>query len=109
MGTLTMQRPDSERQLIRFDALNNGSMRRVEHADRTYLLYRVGDKVYATDDLCTHEDVSLSLGALCEHRVRCPLHGSEFDIRTGQVLDEPADENLNTYPVAVIDGWVCLQ
>lgn len=103
-----MQAPQDTQRLLKATELNNGSMRRVEHQGKVYLLCRVAEQIYALDDLCTHEDVSLSLGALCEHRLRCPLHGSEFDIRTGQVLDEPADENLKTYTVSVIDGWVCL-
>jgi 3-phenylpropionate/trans-cinnamate dioxygenase ferredoxin subunit len=104
-----MQVPQDSQRLLKVTELINGSMRRVEHQGKVYLLCRVADQIYAIDDLCTHEDVSLSLGALCEHRLRCPLHGSEFDIRTGQVLDEPADENLKTYPVTVIDDWVCLR
>lgn len=94
--------------LIELSELKNGSMCRLEHQGKAYLLCRVDDEVYALDDLCTHEDVSLSLGALCEHRVRCPLHGSEFDIRSGKVLDEPADVDLDTYPVSIEEGWVCL-
>jgi len=73
------------------------------------MLCRVEDQVYAVDDLCTHEDISLSLGVLCEHHLRCPLHGSRFDVRTGRVLDEPAETDLATYPVSVEEGWVCLK
>ncbi|MDB4223066.1 non-heme iron oxygenase ferredoxin subunit [Granulosicoccus sp.] len=94
--------------LIQFDLLKPGVLQRVEHKDHGVLICLVEGTVYAVHDTCTHEDISLSLGALCEHRLRCPLHGSEFDIRTGQVLDEPAEENLPTYPVFVEDGWVCL-
>jgi nitrite reductase/ring-hydroxylating ferredoxin subunit len=95
--------------LIQFDLLKPGVLQRVEHKGHGVLVCLVEDTVYAVHDTCTHEDISLSLGALCEHRLRCPLHGSEFDIRTGQVLDEPAEENLPTYPVFVEDGWVCLE
>ena len=94
--------------LIRLDELINGKPCRVEHDGKKILLCRVDDGVYAVDDLCTHEDISLSLGVLCEHRLRCPLHGSEFDIRNGNVLSEPAELDLGTYPVEVVDDWVCL-
>ena len=94
--------------LIHFDVLKPGVLQRVEYDGHGVLICLVDDTVYAVHDTCTHEDISLSLGALCEHRLRCPLHGSEFDIRTGQVLDEPAEENLPTYPVFVEEGWVCL-
>ena len=94
--------------LIPLEELINGKPCRVEHEGKKILLCRVDDDVHAVDDLCTHEDISLSLGVLCEHRLRCPLHGSEFDIRNGKVLSEPADVDLDTYPVEVIDDWVCL-
>ena len=104
-----MPEPESTKLLLKATELTNGAMRRVVHHGKVYLLCQVEERIYALDDLCTHEDVSLSLGALCEHRLRCPLHGSEFDVRTGQVLDEPAEKNLKTYPVTVVEQWVCLR
>ncbi len=92
--------------IIQFDTLENGIPKRFDVEGQGILLCRVDDSVHVVQDMCTHEDVSLSLGVLCEHRLRCPLHGSEFDIRTGQVLDEPADENLKTYPSRVENNWV---
>lgn len=95
--------------LVPLEELLSGKTKRITHSGRHILLCRVQNSVYAVDDMCTHEDISLSLGVLCEHRLRCPLHGSEFDVRTGKVLNEPADVDLSTYPVEVVDGWVCLQ
>ena len=94
--------------LIRFAQLKPGVPHRVEHAQQGILLCRVDKEVYAVHDTCTHEDISLSLGVLCEYRLRCPLHGSEFDIRSGEVLDEPADKDLDTFPVYIKDEWVCI-
>lgn len=104
-----MNKQSEPHKLIALDELLSGKPRRIEHEGNSILLCRVADDVHAVDDLCTHEDISLSLGVLCEHRLRCPLHGSEFDVRTGEVLNEPADIDLATYPVEVVDGWVCLR
>lgn len=104
-----MNETSSPVKIVPLKDLSDGIHKRFEHQGHPILLCRVEDKVYAVDDMCTHEDISLSLGVLCEHRLRCPLHGSEFDVRTGKVLDEPADIDLPTYPVEIIDGWVCLQ
>ncbi len=60
-------------------------------------------EVYAVDDMCSHEDASLSKGSLHEDCVKCPLHGSRFKLATGEALDEPAEDALNTYSVK-IDG-----
>ena len=94
--------------LIHLSELQNGKPHRLQHNNKDMLLCRAENDVYAVAELCTHEDISLSLGVLCEYRLRCPLHGSEFDIRSGKVLDEPADEDLATYPVTVEEGWVYL-
>ena len=98
----------AERRLVRFDALADGSLTRREHRGTAILLCRVGAEVHVVADRCTHEDVSLSLGSLCGHRLRCPLHGSAFDVRSGEALDEPAEEPLATWPVAIEDGWVTI-
>jgi len=77
--------------------LKPGQMMRVDIDQRRILLANVDGNFYATDDTCTHEDASLAMGSLRCDLVKCPLHGSRFNIRTGEVLDEPADEPLKTY------------
>ncbi len=57
--------------------------------------------VYAVDDMCTHEDASLSKGSLHGDCVKCPLHGSRFRLSSGEALDDPAEEALNTYEVKI--------
>jgi 3-phenylpropionate/trans-cinnamate dioxygenase ferredoxin subunit len=80
-----------------------GKMKRVDVNGRRILLANVDGSYYAADDTCTHEDASLSKGFLKGKVVKCPLHGSRFDLCTGEVLDDPAEENLRTYPVR-LDG-----
>jgi len=65
------------------------------------LLALAEGQVYAVDDMCTHEDASLSKGSLHGDCVKCPLHGSRFRLASGEALDDPAEEALNTYPVAI--------
>ncbi len=76
-----------------------GHMLRLEAFGTRILLAAAGDGLYAIDDTCSHEDASLSLGALQERTVKCPLHGSRFCLRTGAALDEPAELPVATYPV----------
>lgn len=45
-------------------------------------------------------------GPLCEgdidgDRVICPWHGAEFDIKTGEVVSGPAEENVNSYKIVI--------
>lgn len=74
------------------------------------LLANVDDKIYAVDDMCTHEDSSLSLGCLKGELISCTLHGSRFNVRTGQPMEEPATEPLKRYNVRVVNGrlQICL-
>jgi 3-phenylpropionate/trans-cinnamate dioxygenase ferredoxin component len=90
------------------DDIDDEDVRRFDHAGRTYAVYRVGEKVYATDGLCTHEQVHLCDGLVMDHVIECPKHNGRFDIRDGRALSAPACVNLNTYP-AKLDGgriWV---
>ena len=81
--------------------LLSGRMKCITIAGRRLLLANVGGRLCAADDTCTHEDASLSAGVLTGDLVRCPLHGSRFNVCTGQVLEEPAERNLRSDPVRV--------
>ena len=74
-------------------------MQRVDVHGRRILLANVDGRICAVDDTCTHEDASLSTGVLKGELVKCPLHGSRFNVCTGKALEEPAEESLRTYPV----------
>lgn len=76
-----------------------GTMKRVEIRGRRILLANVNGRLCAVDDTCTHEEASLSAGVLKGELVRCPLHGSRFNVCTGEALEEPAEVNLRTYAV----------
>ncbi len=71
----------------------------VSHAGQRILLAWANDRVYAVDDMCSHEDASLSKGSLHDDCVKCPLHGSRFRLATGEALDEPAEAPLQTYGI----------
>jgi nitrite reductase/ring-hydroxylating ferredoxin subunit len=60
-------------------------------------------EVFAISDICSHADVPLSEGEVCEGTVECWLHGSRFDLRTGRPTGLPANRPVPTYPVK-IDG-----
>jgi len=66
-------------------------------------LANVGGTIYAFDDECTHDGGPLSDGELHECVVTCPWHFSSFDIRTGEIVDSPAEEPIGVYEVKV-DG-----
>jgi 3-phenylpropionate/trans-cinnamate dioxygenase ferredoxin component len=73
-------------------------------------LVRAGGEIFALHDVCSHEEVPLSEGEVYDHTVECWLHGSCFDLRTGEPTGPPATTPVATYPVKVDGGdvYVCL-
>ena len=57
--------------------------------------------VHAVDDICSHAEVSLSEGEIYNGTIECWLHGSCFDLRTGEPTNLPATEPVSVYPVRV--------
>ena len=92
--------------IARAGELREGTMKRFDVGGRRILLANVAGRLYAVDDTCTHEKASLSTGALKGELVKCPLHNSRFNVRTGEALEEPAEENLRTYPIREEGGRV---
>ena len=67
-------------------------------------------RFFAIDDMCTHEQCSLSEeGTLEGTVVTCACHGAQFDVTTGQVLAPPAVEPVKTYPLRIEQGAVVIE
>ncbi len=62
------------------------------------------DRFYAVYDECSHAQVALSEGEVEGCTIECWLHGSRFDLRTGEPTGLPATEPVPVYPVEVRDG-----
>lgn len=73
-------------ELAKTDELREGTMKAVNAAGHEVLLAKVGGKYYAADSRCPHMGGRLAQGKLEGTVVTCPLHGSQFDLRDGQVV-----------------------
>lgn len=78
-----------------------GCVRCVEVLGRPIALYNLEGEFFATDDLCTHAEASLSEGQIQGDEIVCPLHFATFNIRSGACTGPPASDDLRTYPVRV--------
>ncbi|BCY06745.1 non-heme iron oxygenase ferredoxin subunit [Actinoplanes sp. L3-i22] len=62
------------------------------------------DNFYAVRDECSHASVALSEGEIDGCTLECWLHGSRFDLRTGEPSGPPAIDPVAVYPVEIRDG-----
>jgi 3-phenylpropionate/trans-cinnamate dioxygenase ferredoxin subunit len=90
------------------DDIPPGHAARVEVDDVPIAIFNVDGEFHAIDDTCTHAEASLSEGELdvdfCT--VECPLHGSAFDLRTGEPTALPAVLPVRVHQVRVQDGMI---
>jgi nitrite reductase/ring-hydroxylating ferredoxin subunit len=68
-------------------------------------VFNVGGNFCATQARCPHRGGQLSQSKLDGSTVTCPLHGSQFNVCSGDLLRGPAIDPLITYRV-VVDGDV---
>jgi nitrite reductase/ring-hydroxylating ferredoxin subunit/uncharacterized membrane protein len=79
--------------------LKVGQMKLVHVGDRRVVLARTASGHVACDDRCTHRGGPLSDGVLADGTIACPWHGSQFDVKTGDVKAGPATAKIKTYTV----------
>lgn len=93
--------------VIALDLVPDGkSIRAAFDDDIDVLLYRSGDRMFATTLRCTHQGAPLDrgpIGAGAAPTVTCAAHGSMFDLGSGKVMRGPAAAPLDVFDVRVSD------
>ncbi len=88
-----------------------GTMRLVEWEDVEILVANCDGEILAMQNRCSHDNGPLNEGTLdpgaCT--VKCPRHGSIFDLRSGHAVRPPASVPLDTFPVHVEDEEIRLE
>ena len=87
-----------------------GTMKGVEIGGCQLLLVNVKGHIYACEGRCPHAGALLAQGELNKSQVKCPRHGSVFDVTNGRVQQPPARDDLRTFEVREENGEisVCL-
>ena len=89
------------------DDIDPEDLVRFDHGGRTYAIYRDEDgAVFATDGLCTHEQVHLCDGLVMGDEIECPKHNGRFNYKTGEAERLPCVTALKTYPTRVVGEMV---
>jgi len=102
------------------DEIPPGERKIVEVAGRSIGVFNVGGEFFALRNRCPHQGGPMCTGRLAgavesskpgEYRysrrgemLRCPWHGWEFDIRTGQSWFDPAKTRVRAYEVSTVPG-----
>ena len=100
------------------DEIPPGERKIVEVKGRSIGVYNVGGEFLAIRNRCPHQGAPLCEGSTagflkCDHPggpyellrkgevVRCPWHGWEYDLKTGQSWVDPASVRVRSYDVSI--------
>ena len=76
--------------------------------NRWIAVFNIGGKIYAIEDLCTHDgnvlayDLQDRPSKLIGHEIECPRHGGRFDLRNGKATRSPAEIDVPWFEARVV-------
>lgn len=73
-------------EILKKDRLNDGELKKVDVIGHEFLIARIGDNYYVSDNKCPHMGGNLSMGTLEGTVITCPRHHSQFDLTDGHVI-----------------------
>lgn len=94
---------------LKTSELSLNSSKVVNFGDKQIALFNYEGEYYALDDMCSHAEASLSEGDVYDCKVECPLHGAEFNLKTGDAVTLPATKPVVKYKVNVEDDYIFLE
>ncbi|MCY3716293.1 MAG: non-heme iron oxygenase ferredoxin subunit [Chloroflexi bacterium] len=80
--------------------------------NRWIAVFNVSEKIYAIEDLCTHDGNELAFdradqpSKLVGYEIECPRHGGRFDIRSGKATRSPAEIAVPWYETRIHAGKI---
>lgn len=77
----------------------------VEVEELELLIGNIDGVLFCTDNRCPHEDAKLTLGCIENGRLKCSLHGYNFDIKSGKSNDDDVC-SLRIYPIKQKDNAI---
>ena len=81
--------------------LSEGESLAVEIDGEPVAIVATEGEVFAIRDVCSHAEVPLTEGEVDGYTIECWLHGSCFDVRTGEPTNMPATVPVPVYPVKI--------
>ncbi len=87
------------RAVARATEIPSGEMKLVDLDGEEVVIANVDGAFFAFGNVCTHVGGPLVEGELQGEAVTCPWHASIFNVKSGEVLEEPAEDPIPTYEV----------
>lgn len=81
--------------------LQQGETMRLNINDQVLTLVKDAGQIYAIEEFCTHMYGPLSDGRINDCTVECPWHRSKFDLKTGKVVQGPAEKPIKVFETIV--------
>jgi len=94
--------------ICRVDEIPEGERKIIQVSDLSIGVFHHQGKWYALRNSCLHRGGPVCTGTLEGDTLICPWHGYQYDVKNGQLLEDPSAK-LATYPVEVRDGEVYVQ
>lgn len=83
------------------NALSEGENLVVDVDGTAVAIFKINKKIYAIEDVCSHDGGEIASGLLDGDEIVCPRHGARFCVKTGEVKCAPAYENIDTFPIQI--------
>ncbi len=95
-------------QIVGTDEVSPGNGMVVEVKDKCLAVFNVDGTFHVIDNMCLHRGGPLGEGDLEGETVTCPWHGWEYDVKTGQCINNPSS-NVKAYKTIIEDGGVKIE
>jgi len=92
-------------EVARAEQLPPGSGMVVRADGKDIAIFNVDGTIFAIDDSCRHQGLSLGTSKLEGKIVTCRGHGWKYDVTTGSTLASPGF-GVAAYPVKVVEGKI---
>ena len=94
-------------EVMRVEQLPPGKGTTVTVGGKDVALFNVDGTIYAMEDSCLHQGLSLGTSKLEGKVVTCRGHGWRYDVTTGCTL-HVKDYGVATYPVKLVEGKIMI-
>ncbi len=88
-------------QVAKLADLGVGQALKVCVGGKSILICASAGQVFAVINRCSHAEEPLECGRIRNGWISCPAHGARFDLETGEALNSPAKDPIETFEVRI--------